>query len=104
MLDIKDAVRNNKSILMFSRDKCVYCIKLEKELDAMSLPYQKHAMDMSDTCSIEELKLATGMKTFPMLFIGDEKIGGYTEFRSLRIVGTLEEKLYKIGIKLDSQF
>jgi glutaredoxin len=79
-------------------------MKLEKELDEMNVPYQKHAIDMSNTCILEELKLATGMRTFPMLYIGDEKIGGYTEFRSLRIIGTLEEKLNTIGIKLDSQF
>lgn len=102
---IHGIIENNSSVLFFSKEGCPYCVKLENELKDMCVPFIKHMVTKeTDRNLIQELKSITGMGTFPMLYFGTKKIGGYTDFRSLRLIGSIEEKLNQIGIKIDSQF
>ena len=81
---------------MYAKAGCYYCERLEKLLESLKLQYGKIY-----PTNMDQVKKKTGMNTFPMVFIGNELIGGYTEFHTLYITGELEKKLIAQGIHLE---
>lgn len=85
-------------IMFYAKKGCSFCLKLENLLNEWGLPYKKHYPQQQE---IDELKQKTSMKTFPMVFIGHECIGGFTEFQTLLISNELQKKLKLHGIDLE---
>lgn len=84
----KDSVCIDKSIKVFGKAKCSYCIKLinilqnhEYDFDYIDITNNKNLHGM--------LKGKTGISTVPYVYINNEYIGGYTDFMG---------KCYKKGI------
>lgn len=95
------------TVFFISKDGCKYCKMLEMELNNMSIPFNKLTLDSqsdSYTDSIEYLKKKTDCKTFPMLYIGEQFVGGYSDFMQKRLSNEIEEMLNVINIKVESDF
>lgn len=90
-----------QGIYFYGKEGCVWCERLEGQLSMMELPYKK-IMVQPDECV--KIKQVTGMNTFPMLYIGETLIGGYTEFNQLVLTNKLEDLLIKNGLSIDSLF
>lgn len=74
----------------YSKVGCPFCDALENDLKKYKLEYEKIIPGKDE---IAKLKVSTKMNTFPMLFIGNELIGGYNDFEKLVMTNSLEEKL-----------
>lgn len=74
-------------VVVFSKDTCPYCQRLEADLQRYCIPYKK----VTVTPAIrEELISYTKCKTVPQLFINSRFIGGFTDFQA-NIVHILKE-------------
>ena len=79
------------SIKVYAKEDCIYCKKLDILLAEYNIKHTKQYL--STTKQIVDLKNISKMNTFPMVFIGPECIGGYTEFLNLLMTNSFEEKL-----------
>jgi glutaredoxin len=98
---------NHNNVFFFSKEQCPYCDKLERDLISHSIPFNKYTYDPSHELyqdNVKVLKEVTGMNTFPMLYFGAKRIGGYSDFNTLAISNMLPQALEPIGIKIDTEF
>lgn len=81
-----------KKITVYFKLPCPYCVAAKRFLEERALPFEEidltHRLD-----ELEALKKKTGWRTVPMIFFGDELIGGYTDLKALEEAGELEKKL-----------
>ena len=81
-----------KKVIVYSTQFCPYCQSAKRLLELNQIPYEE--IDLSnDYEKREEIQQKTGWMTVPMIFIGDEFVGGFDELQSLESNGQLEEKL-----------
>jgi glutaredoxin 3 len=86
MNSIKSLV-SSSPVIVFSKDTCPFCQKLEASLQRYCIPYKK----VTVTQNIRESLIAyTKCTTVPQLFINNRFIGGYTDFQA-NIVQILKE-------------
>jgi len=79
-------------IRMYSTLICPYCIRAKALLKARGIHYED--IDVTgDSAARAWLVQATGRRTVPQIFIGDEPIGGFDELRELDRTGELARKL-----------
>lgn len=100
-------VNLHPQVYFFGKTGCKYCKLLENELASMGVPFCKYELDTSQETYSEQaqhLMQITGMKTFPMLYIGQNLVGGYDSFKQLVFTNKFEELLNVIGINIDSIF
>lgn len=76
-------------IRIYTKPTCPYCINAKRLLDELGLPFEE-----TDVAGNPELRsrLASendGYSTVPMIFLGDQFLGGYSELRSLHDRGEL---------------
>ena len=94
-------VSNKKNVFFLSKDGCKYCAMLEKDLSDMEIPFEKYVLGSNLTQTIvNEVKQKYAHNTYPMLFFGDEFIGGYSDFQQLCYTGQLETYLKPFDIKI----
>lgn len=81
-----------KTVLIYSRAVCPYCDMAKNLFTAKNIDYiEKNAEE-----NMEEFMLLAekfSHRTVPMIFIGDEFIGGFDNLKALQDAGTLDEKL-----------
>lgn len=81
-----------KPIKVYSTLICPYCIRAKMLLNERGLAFEN--IDVTgDPATRAWLVKATGQRTVPQIFIGDEPIGGFTELRELDRSGQLAKKL-----------
>jgi glutaredoxin 3 len=79
--NIEDSCKNKK-LYIYTKEYCIYCQMLTKELKNNNLLYEEN--DITNNFVIHNwLKIKTGSKTVPYVFMDDEYIGGYTDFIAL---------------------
>lgn len=79
-------------VTVYTTRVCPYCIAAKNLLAARSVAYKE--VDVSnDNAKRAWLVEATGRRTVPQIFIGDEPIGGYDELAALDKSGALAAKL-----------
>jgi glutaredoxin 3 len=79
-------------IKIYTTEHCPYCIAAKKLCESKGLEYQE--IDLThDFEGLAKIKEKTGMQTVPQIFVNEEFIGGYTEFRQLNNSGELDKKL-----------
>jgi glutaredoxin 3 len=81
-----------KEVTLYSADWCPYCNRAKSLLDSKGVPYKEINVDEKPDAR-EKISQSTGMRTIPIIFIGDELVGGYTELKALKDNGQLDEKL-----------
>jgi len=87
------------AIIFYAKPGCIFCKKLETLLLSLKLPFKQIYVTKSE--DIDRLKQLTNMNSFPMVFIGKEVIGGFSEFNTLYISNELGKKLIPFGINLE---
>ena len=81
-----------KSVKMYTTQWCPYCIRAKQLLKMRDVPFED--VDVAgDDETRAWLVQATGQRTVPQIFIGDESIGGFTELAALDRSGELDAKL-----------
>ncbi len=79
-------------VRVYSTLICPYCIRAKALLQAKGIPYEN--IDVTGNTAMRAWLLeATGRRTVPQIFIGDESIGGFDELRALDRSGELDRKL-----------
>lgn len=81
-----------KPVRVYSTTFCGYCVLAKRLLGQRGIDFEE--IDVSgDHDARAWLVKATGRRTVPQIFIGDEPIGGYEELRALDRSGELGKKL-----------
>jgi glutaredoxin 3 len=81
-----------KRVRVYSTLVCGYCLRAKLLLKTRGIAFEE--IDVSgDAAARRWLVEATGRRTVPQIFIGDDPIGGFEELRELDRSGELERKL-----------
>ena len=91
--------KDKNDVFFFSKKDCIFCQKLEKDLTRYGIRFRK--IELLDVMKGNMCKLINWY-TFPMLFIADEFIGGYTQFKEMVDGSKLLDFLAKKGIEYDA--
>ena len=98
----KPIIKN--SLILYSREKCNYCVKSKQLLSNNKIPFTEIKLDPAHNNYEDEknnLKLKTkGHSTFPFIFVGPSFLGGFSELNH-SLNTNLSEKLKKIGITFE---
>lgn len=89
--------KKSNSVFFYSKPGCPYCEKLNSDLTNYGIPFKEIKIQSQDVSTM--LKNVTKMTTYPMLFIGPQQIGGYSDFLQLCMTNQIEEKLNNVNIK-----
>jgi glutaredoxin 3 len=81
-----------KPVRMYSTRVCPYCIRAKSLLNNRKIPFEEIDVSM-DHEKRAWLVRATGRRTVPQIFIGEESIGGFEELRALDVSGELSRKV-----------
>lgn len=81
-----------KQVKVYLTHWCPYCTRAKGLLDDRGVAYEVIDVD-GDAETRKWLAEATGQRTVPQIFIGDESIGGYTELSALDRKGELMNKV-----------
>lgn len=74
--------RYNMKIKVYTKGGCPFCTSAKEWLDERSLEYE--VIDVSDDTERAKVYEETGMKSVPIIFFGDDMIGGFSE---LKVIG-----------------
>ena len=81
-----------KKVTVYTTSYCPYCTRAKNLLKSKNIPFTE--VDLTnDQAKRDELEEKTGWQTVPMIFIGDEWIGGSNELHALADSGELDRKL-----------
>ena len=81
-------------IKMYSKDPCPYCVAAKNLLNSLELPFEE--IDLTGQQNeIDRIKQETGWRTVPIILVGDQLVGGYTDLKALVDEGKLESLLAK---------
>jgi glutaredoxin 3 len=79
-------------IKIYTTQYCPHCMRAKGMLESKGVAFEE--IDITDDdATRNETQKKTGWMTVPMIFIGDEFIGGADELFALESDGTLDEKL-----------
>lgn len=79
-------------VLVYSKVPCPFCVAAFRLLEEKGVDFEKRDLT-GQFEAMQELKERTGWQTFPMIFINDELVGGYTDLRELEEKGELDQLL-----------
>lgn len=65
-------------VIIYANERCPFCIKAKKLLDAEQVEYTLKDVD-ADPSLWQEIETLTGRNTIPQIFIGDRHVGGCDE-------------------------
>lgn len=81
-----------KPVTIYVTQFCPYCVSAKRLLDARGIKYE--SIDVSnDPGKRAWLVQATGRRTVPQIFIGDEAVGGSDDIHALDRRGELMKKV-----------
>ena len=81
-----------KKVTLYTTTYCPFCTRAKDLLQSKGVELKE--IDVSaDAKAREEVQKKTGWMTVPMIFIGEEFIGGYQELEALEATGELDRKL-----------
>ena len=81
-----------KKVIVYTTQYCPYCTRAKNLLQSKNIPFQEVDLTNDDK-KREELENKTGHMTVPMIFIGDEFIGGSDDLHALEASGQLDKKV-----------
>ena len=81
-----------KNVIIYTSSYCGFCESAKKFLSQKNIPFK--TVDLSNDEELRtKLSLEHNWRTVPMIFFGDEFIGGFRELVDLTAKGLLDEKL-----------
>ena len=95
------------SIIVYSKEGCVYCDKAKSLLDDLQVPYKVHVLNPSDTDYVHKKEMLFDKhnhRSFPLIYIGDTFIGGYIDLQHSVATLRFHELAKQIGIEVPLEF
>lgn len=84
-----------KTIRLYTKNFCPYCDAAKRLFQRLNLSYEEKNLE-NDPAERQRLSaLAGGYRTMPMIWIGEEFVGGYSDVEALHERGELFPKLEK---------
>lgn len=81
-----------RPIRIYTKVPCPYCVAATRFIENLGLVYEE--IDLTNEPEqLMELKNRYGWTTVPMIFFGDDFIGGYTDMKALWDQGHFWERL-----------
>ena len=81
-----------KPVTVYTTDYCPHCTRAKNLLKKKNIAF-KEVDVTNDSATRDKIQEKTGWMTVPMIFIGDEFIGGADELYALDEAGKLDAKL-----------
>ncbi len=79
-------------VTIYTTDYCPYCTRAKNLLKQKGIAF-KEVNVTHDSKLRDELEEKTGCMTVPLIFIGDDFIGGSDELHALEASGVLDKRL-----------
>jgi len=85
-------------VVMYSKTTCPYCVRAKGVLNKIQVAFEYIEVDevAVDPAELKKLHAASGIKTYPNIWIGDKPIGGCSDLINLiskgKLSGVLDEK------------
>ncbi len=77
------------AVRIYTSISCPYCIQAKRLLDRKGISYEE--IDVTGNAEQRrEMMEASGRRTVPQIFIGDQSIGGFDELWALEQAGDLD--------------
>ena len=76
-----------KEVRIYTTRLCGYCLMAKRLLDSRGIAYRE--ISASDPDTRERIVRESGWRTVPVIYIGDELVGGYNELADLDRAGRL---------------
>ena len=85
-------MRTGTQVTIYTTSYCPYCTRAKNLLVQKKIAFRE--IDVTnDQAGRDEIEEKTGWMTVPMIFIGDDFIGGFDELNALEQSGELDKKL-----------
>lgn len=81
-----------KNVTIYTKPSCPYCVRAKQLFDSMGVSYEEVNF-MEHPEKRQELSEKHNWMTVPMIFIGEEFIGGFDDLSALQQRGELAGKL-----------
>jgi glutaredoxin 3 len=81
-----------KHVRIYTTQWCGYCVRAKRLLENEGVPFEEIEVD-GDHEKRAWLVKATGQRTVPQLFFGDESVGGCDELTTIIYSGKLDEMI-----------
>ena len=81
-----------KNILIYTANRCGYCVMAKRLLDNKKAIYTEINIDEREG-QREEMMQKTKRRTVPQIYIGDFHVGGFDDLNALNKTGKLDELL-----------
>lgn len=81
-----------KTVTIYTTTYCPHCTRAKNLLKRRNIVFEE--IDVTENAALrDDLAAKTGWQTVPVIFIGDEFIGGADDLDALEQAGTLDGKI-----------
>lgn len=80
------------NVVIYTTQYCGFCVRAKQLLETKSVSYKEVKVD-GDPEARRKLAEASGQRTVPQIWIGDNHVGGCTELMALEYGGGLDTML-----------
>ena len=84
-------------VTVYRTRTCPYCVQAEMLLRQRGIAFEEVMLDQHPDRQAYVETLFPGHRTVPLIMIGDEPIGGYTDLMRLASGGQLDAKVFGAG-------
>lgn len=95
------------SIIVYSKQGCVYCDKAKHVLNEINVPFQIYMLQPEEEGYTEKrdaLFAKYNHRSFPLIVVGNVFIGGFTELQNSLATLQFHELAKQIGIDVPMEF
>lgn len=82
-----------QKIRVYTTSVCPYCVQAKRLLQQLNLAFEEINVERDNDLRMRLSAENKGWRTVPMIFVGDEFIGGYSELAALHKQGGLLPKV-----------
>ena len=76
-------------VTIYTTAICPLCIAAKRLFQSLNIKYSEVGLDRNSALRMRLAEENEGWRTVPMIFIGDEMVGGFSEVKSLHNEGKL---------------
>jgi len=82
-----------KTIRVYTTTVCPYCVAAKRFLKELNLAFEEINLENNPELRQKLSQENGGWRTVPMIFVGDDFVGGFTDLKALHDGGKLLPKL-----------
>lgn len=95
----KDLV--GKGVVIFSKPQCPFCVRSKKFFKGIKVDAVEHDISTWEFDEVEKLKIESAHMTFPNIWMGKMKVGGFDNLKRIHESGQLYHLLKEEGISFE---